>query len=59
MISQSPPSQPERLSRGSLLIVDDEPSIPIALSQTLSRMGFELLEAVSGADALAGDDVPT
>ncbi|HET9962225.1 MAG TPA: response regulator, partial [Nitrospiraceae bacterium] len=35
-----------------VLIVDDEPSMRTALSETVRRMGFQVKNAVDGADAL-------
>ena len=35
-----------------VLIVDDEPSMRTALSETVRRMGFQVKGAIDGADAL-------
>jgi len=43
----------DRVSRGKLLIVDDEPSVRWALHRTLRAMGFEISEAADGDQALA------
>ncbi len=48
----SPPAN-EGISRGKVLIVDDEPSIRWALHRTLRGIGFEISEAASGDQALA------
>ena len=50
---ESGASPPERVSRGKLLIVDDEPAVRWALNRTLRAMGFEISEASNGDQALA------
>jgi two-component system KDP operon response regulator KdpE len=51
--TQSTAAAPDRMARGKLLIVDDEPSVRWALHRTLRAMGFEISEAANGDQALA------
>src|SRR5260370_36593695 len=39
-------------SQGRLLIVDDEPSLLASYARSLTRAGFEVVEAADGAGAL-------
>src|SRR5580704_18484171 len=43
---------PEK-TQGTILVVDDEPSIRQALRVTLGKIGFDVAEAATGEDALA------
>jgi DNA-binding NtrC family response regulator len=42
---------------GTVLLVDDEPLVRASTADMLAEMGFEVVEADSGADALALIDV--
>ena len=42
----------DRQSQGTILVVDDEPSIRSLLSRFLSKSGFTVLESADGRDAL-------
>jgi two-component system cell cycle sensor histidine kinase/response regulator CckA len=55
-ISQVNPEQPKlNLLRGgdeTILLVEDDPSLRTSISETLSRLGYRLLEAANGIEAL-------
>jgi two-component system cell cycle sensor histidine kinase/response regulator CckA len=45
--------RPRPPDRGVLLVVDDDPGVLEVIAETLARVGFEVLRASSGAEALA------
>jgi two-component system cell cycle sensor histidine kinase/response regulator CckA len=57
-----PISEEKRVTRGLVLVVDDEPFLIKAASRLLHSMGFEVLAATGGAQAVEicrdrGDDI--
>ena len=51
------PEMPPRATAGTVLLVDDEPLVRASTADMLTEMGYEVVEADSGADALALIDV--
>ena len=48
----SPPANPTTVSRGTILVVEDEPAMMTLIARILRRNGFTVLEATNGIDAL-------
>lgn len=46
------PAQPLRKEHGTVLVVDDEPSVRVVLARLLAKHGFAVIEAENGNEAL-------
>ncbi len=53
---KAPPESAKRLASATLLLVDDEPLVRDATRASLSALGYQVIEAESGAQALAACD---
>ena len=47
------PAGPERVQRGAILLIDDEPGIARALTRLLQRSGHDITQASNGLEGLA------